>query len=99
MLVFGVALVLVLVFVRVRLPAIADFVAAGALIGPGGFGLIADTHLIEAVAEVGVVLLLFTIGLELSLSRRRRIWRSLLIGGALQVGVTTLVVLAIGALF
>jgi CPA2 family monovalent cation:H+ antiporter-2 len=97
-LVFGVALVLVVVLARARLPAIAGFVAAGALIGPGGFGLVADTRLIEAVAEVGVVLLLFTIGLELSLGRLRRIWRSLVFGGTMQVGATILAVLAIGTI-
>lgn len=97
--VFGVAVLVVLVLARFRLPTIAGFIAAGALIGPSGLGLVGrgarGVHDIEALAEIGVVLLLFTIGLEFSLSHLRRIWKSIAIGGTLQVGVTTGLVTAI----
>lgn len=93
--VFGVAVVVVLVLTRFRLPTIAGFIVAGAVIGPTGLSLARDTDTIEALAEVGVALLLFTIGLEFSLARIRRLWRLLALGGGLQVGLTIAVVLTI----
>jgi monovalent cation:H+ antiporter-2, CPA2 family len=74
---------------RLRLPIVTGLLAAGAVVGPHGFGLVRDAHGIELLAEVGVVLLLFTIGLEFSLSRLARIGRLVAVGGALQVGLTT----------
>ena len=95
--VLGVAVVVVLALSHLRLPTIAGLLAAGALIGPGGLGLVHDAARITVLAEIGVVLLLFSIGLEFSLARLKRLWRVLLLGGGLQVGLTTLGVLA-GAL-
>lgn len=87
--IFGAALVVVLVLGRLRLPTIAGFLVAGALIGPSGFGWVKDRHQIEQLAEIGVVLLLFTIGLEFPLQELRRLGRLLAIGGGLQVALTT----------
>jgi CPA2 family monovalent cation:H+ antiporter-2 len=95
-LVVGVTVALVLA--RLRLPTVAGLLAAGALIGPHGFGLVHDTHAIEVLAEVGVVLLLFTIGLEFSLHRLRSIFAQVAIGGTLQVGGTIAAVLGIALL-
>ena len=67
----GLALAVSLVFGRLRLPAVTGFILTGALIGPGGFGLIQDPHTIHTLAEIGVVLLLFTVGLEFSLADLR----------------------------
>lgn len=92
---FGAALVVVLVLNRLRLPTIAGFLVAGALIGPSGVGWIADAHEIEQLAEVGVVLLLFTIGLEFSLGELRRLGGVLVVGGGLQVTLTTAAVAAL----
>ncbi|MDX9999950.1 MAG: cation:proton antiporter [Polyangia bacterium] len=85
---FAVGLGVALLLSRVRLPATAGLLLAGALVGPGGFGVVPSIHAIEALAEVGVVLLLFTVGLEFSLSRFARIGRLLVLGGSLQVGLT-----------
>ncbi|MCZ6691176.1 MAG: cation:proton antiporter [Planctomycetota bacterium] len=82
-----------------RLPSIAGFIVAGTLVGPNAFGLVQDLHQVELLAEFGVVLLLFGIGLELSLSRVRRLWRPIAVGGAVQVGATILVVLGLSVLF
>ncbi|HEX9186633.1 MAG TPA: cation:proton antiporter, partial [Vicinamibacteria bacterium] len=92
---FGAALLVVLVLNRLRLPTIAGFLVAGALIGPSGFGWIGDAHEIEQLAEVGVVLLLFTIGLEFSLIELRRLGGVLVVGGGLQVTLTTAAVAAL----
>jgi CPA2 family monovalent cation:H+ antiporter-2 len=74
-------------FERLRLPAIAGYLVAGALVGPGGLGLVADLEGVRRVAEIGVVFLLFEIGLELPLERLRSMGRSLVVG-AIQVSVT-----------
>ncbi len=96
--VFGVAVVVVLALSHLRLPTIAGLIAAGALIGPSGLGLIGDVERIEVLAEIGVVLLLFGIGLEFSLERLRRLWRVLVLGGSLQVGLTILATLGVAVL-
>jgi len=95
---FGAALVVVLVLNRLRLPTIAGFLVAGAVIGPSGLGWIGNIHDIEELAEIGVVLLLFTIGLEFSLKELRRLGRVLVVGGGLQVTLTTAAVAGIAHL-
>ncbi|MXV18962.1 cation:proton antiporter [Deinococcus xianganensis] len=81
---------------RLRLLPIIGFLLAGVLVGPGALGLIRDPQLISAASEVGVMLLLFTIGIEFSLERLSRIARLIFLGGGLQVGLTVLA--AAGAL-
>ena len=71
-----------------RLPTAAGLLAAGALMGPGGFGLVESIESIHTLAEIGVILLLFSIGLEFSLDRLARIAGLVAVGGALQVGLT-----------
>jgi CPA2 family monovalent cation:H+ antiporter-2 len=86
----------VAIFERLRLPAIAGFLVMGALVGPGGLGLISQPDRVRALAELGVVFLLFEIGLELPLERLRQLWRLALFGGGLQVVATLACVAAIG---
>ncbi|MBX3293777.1 MAG: cation:proton antiporter [Acidobacteria bacterium] len=74
--------------VRLKLPLIAGFMVAGMAIGPYGLGLIKNTGAIEVLAEIGVMLLLFTIGLEFSPTRLKEMRRNVLIGGGLQVTIT-----------
>ncbi len=83
------------IFHRLRLPTIVGFMITGVLIGPHGLGLIKDVHAIEVLAEIGVALLLFTIGLEFSLRRMLEMRRLVLLGGGLQVILTTLLVMGI----
>lgn len=80
---------------RLLLPTVAGLLAAGALLGPHGLHLTSSVESIEQLAEVGVVLLLFSIGLEFSLARLKDILRQVALGGILQVGVTTAVATAI----
>jgi len=80
---------------RLRLPVIIGFMIAGIVIGPFGFGLIRDVHAVEILAEIGVVLLLFTIGLEFSLRRIVDMKRMVLWGGGIQVVLTTLLILGV----
>jgi len=83
-----IAVVIVLLLGRVRLPAVTGLLIAGALVGPSGLGIVRDAHSMHVLAEIGVVLLLFGIGLEFSLERLRQIAKLVTIGGSLQVGLT-----------
>ncbi|MBD3256785.1 hypothetical protein GF377_00020, partial [candidate division GN15 bacterium] len=86
--ILGLAVAVVATLHRVGVPSIAGFILAGILVGPEGLGVIDDVHKVELLAEIGVALLLFGIGLELSLDRLKRLWVPVMIGGALQVGLT-----------
>ena len=93
----GVAIPIVAIAHRLRIPAIAGFFLVGVTIGPNGLALIPDPESVAALAEVGVVLLLFTIGLELSLSRVMQFGWVAVQGGVLQMGGTLLAISGIAA--
>ena len=80
---------------RLHLVPIAGFLIAGVIIGPNALGLVDDLELVNTLAEIGVILLLFTIGIEFSLEKLARIKRLVLGGGALQVLGTMAVVTGI----
>jgi CPA2 family monovalent cation:H+ antiporter-2 len=93
----AVAVAVTLLLARVGMPTVAGLLLAGAVVGPYGFALATSVRAIEAIAEVGVVLLLFSVGLELSLARLRDVMRRVALGGVLQVGLTTGAVAAVAA--
>jgi CPA2 family monovalent cation:H+ antiporter-2 len=84
----AVALAVATVFSRFRLPPVVGFLAAGTLIGPAGLGLISEAESIEAMAEIGVVFLLFTIGLKFPLDEMIRQRGSVFGVGTLQTAAT-----------
>ena len=90
--IFAASIAVVFVFHQFRLPSIAGFLVAGALIGPHGLNLIADIGTVQVLAEIGVVLLLFTIGIEFSLVQLASLRRLLLVAAPIQVGGVLLVV-------
>lgn len=92
LIIFGLAIAVILVCHKLHVTSIVGFLLTGILAGPNGFGLISAVHEVEILAEVGVVLLLFTIGIEFSMEEFVRIKRSILMGGGLQVAITVLVV-------
>ena len=89
---------IVFIFQKLRLPTIVGFLLTGVIIGPHGFQLIQSVDQVETLAEIGVVLLLFTIGLEFSLETILSVQRRVVWAGLLQVVLTTLVVLAVARL-
>ncbi|WP_129126201.1 monovalent cation:proton antiporter family protein [Geomonas oryzae] len=95
---FGLALFTVVVLRKLRLPSIIGFLITGFLAGPYALGFIRNTHQVEQMAEYGVVLLLFTIGMEFSLKELMRIRHMVLIGGGLQLALTIIAVAVIGSL-
>lgn len=92
---FGAALLVIALSSRLHIPPVVGFLLTGMAVGPHGLALIDDTHAVEVFAELGVVFLLFIVGLELSPSRLQRLGRILLVGGSLQTIAT--IALATGA--
>tara|TARA_R110000868_G_scaffold119469_2_gene316928 strand:- start:249854 stop:251569 length:1716 start_codon:yes stop_codon:yes gene_type:complete len=87
----GGAMVLGVVFTRLKQSPIVGYLAAGMLLGPHAIGIVGEGDGMHVLAELGVSLLLFTIGLEFSWPRLKGLGGSALIGGAGQILVTTLV--------
>src|SRR4030042_1380306 len=75
---------------RLRLPIIVCFLLPGVIAGPHGFRLVRELETVQTLAEAGVVLLLFTIGLEFSFRRLLQIRKTVLLGGSLQIAMTAL---------
>jgi len=88
----GAAVAVILVFQRLRIPPIIGLIVTGILLGPTGFGIIAQDDMIEALSELGVVMLLFTIGLEFSVDDLRRLKHIVLVGGPLQMTASSVVI-------
>jgi CPA2 family monovalent cation:H+ antiporter-2 len=95
---FAASAVLAWVCQRLKIVPIVGFLVAGVLIGPFGLGIVQDQGLVNATAEIGVILLLFTIGVEFSLDQLSQVRRFIVLGGGLQVAATiALVALVLGA--
>jgi CPA2 family monovalent cation:H+ antiporter-2 len=87
-LVIAACLAAVYVLRRAGIPALVSFILAGILVGPGCLNLIRDTQRIEILAQIGVIFLLFSVGLRISLEELFRLRWLVLGAGALQVGLT-----------
>lgn len=81
-----------------RLPVILGYLVGGIAVGPYGFGLVHNLETIHTLATIGVILLLFTLGLEFSLSELKRIGKVAILGGIAQILLTAAVGLALGRL-
>jgi CPA2 family monovalent cation:H+ antiporter-2 len=92
---FATALPIVFIFQRLNVPSVVGFLIAGIVIGPHGTGLIAQSAEVESLADIGLVLLLFVVGLELSLSQLVRLGRVVIWAGSLQILLTGAIVWAI----
>jgi len=89
--VIGASIVIVAMFTRLRLPSIVGFILTGALIGPYGLGWAGEVEAIKLLAELGVVLLLFSLGVEFSIDKLYQLRHYVLRAGIAQVGLTVLV--------
>ncbi|HEX8358771.1 MAG TPA: cation:proton antiporter [Longimicrobium sp.] len=94
LLILAAAVLVVPLFNRFRVSPVVGYIVAGAAIGPHGMGWIADAGAVEELAHIGVVFLLFSIGLDLSLGRLREMRRLVLGLGVVQMAATTLLALA-----
>ena len=84
---------------RIRQPAIVGYILAGVILGPSGFALVENMNIVSLLAELGVLLLLFIIGMKLSLRSFRSVWRLSLLATLLQVGICTVLTLALSNIF
>jgi len=82
------ATVIALVFERLRLQAVLGFLLAGALIGPHGLGILSDLEKIHELADIGMIFLMLTIGLEFSFARLHGLKKIAILGGSAQIGVS-----------
>jgi monovalent cation:H+ antiporter-2, CPA2 family len=89
--IFGLSIGVIIVCHRFRIPAIIGFLITGLVAGPHGLGLVSAAHEVEMIAEIGVILLLFVIGMELSFKELLQIKKPVFLGGAAQVLLTIIV--------
>ncbi len=97
--IFGLSIAVLFICHRLRVPAIVGFLLTGIVAGPHGLVLVKAVHDVEILAEVGLVLLLFTIGIEFSLRNMLQIKKSVMMGGSLQVLLTFLAFFVIARQF
>lgn len=96
--IFAVATFSLLLCSRLKIPGILGYLITGLIVGPNGLGLVAHVENVDSMAEIGVVLLLFTIGLEFSLKQLVALKRSAIGGGLLQLTLTTALITVIGVI-
>ena len=88
-----------LLFTRLKIPTVVGYLLTGIIAGPHLLALVGDEHNIELLAEIGVVFLLFTIGLEFSLKHLLKIRRIVFFGGLMQVSLTAVVFYLLSSIF
>ncbi len=87
----GFSVIIVFFLQRIKLPSVLGFLVTGVIIGPYALSLVTAVEQVEILSEIGVILLLFVIGMELSIKQLISIRKTVFIGGSLQVGLTILV--------
>ncbi len=90
---FLLSIVVALVCNRLKLPPTVGFLLTGAIFGPNACAFVSDQHAVSEIAEIGVAMLMFTIGMELSGEALNRLKRPVFLGGTLQIGLTILAVM------
>ncbi len=91
--------VVVLICYKIKIPTIIGLLITGLLCGPSALGIVSNHHAVDIMAEVGVALLLFTIGMELSAKELIRMKKALIVGGGGQVFLTVFVIAGICSFF
>lgn len=97
--IFGLSIVVLFLFHKLKLPPIIGFLLTGILAGPFGLELVNSVHEVEILAEIGILLLLFTIGIEFSFQKMLSLRKSVLLGGTIQVVGTIVVILILANTF
>lgn len=87
---FGVTVFVIVICNFFKIPHLIGYLLTGILLSPNTSGILQEAHEVETYAEIGVILLLFTVGLEFSFNNLRKIQKYVLIGGAAQVFLTIL---------
>ena len=84
-LLFALCVGVAVTFHRLRLPPIVGFLVAGVLVGPNAIALVKHEEMVRELAEVGIIVMLFAVGLEVPLRQLRRLRRAILVGGFIQI--------------
>lgn len=92
LIIFGVSALIIYILGRLQIPSIVGFLIAGTIIGPYGLGFIKNAHDVEIISEIGVILLMFAIGIEFSIPRLLSLKREVFLFGTLQVILTILLI-------
>lgn len=87
---FGIALILGFIAVRIKIPALVGYLIAGIIIGPATPGFVADANMASQLSEIGVMLLMFGVGLHFSLRDLLDVKRIAIPGAIAQMGLATL---------
>jgi len=93
--ILGLSVLIILALQKLRIPTILGFLVTGIIAGPYGFNLIESIHEVELLSEIGIIFLLFVIGIEFSLKGILSLRNTVLWGGLMQVGGTIAVIGAI----
>ncbi|RPH31561.1 MAG: sodium:proton exchanger [Bacteroidales bacterium] len=86
--IFALSTIVNLVFTRIKIPTVVGYLITGIIAGPHLLSIVGAKHEIEILAEIGVIILLFTIGMEFSLKHLLKIRRIVFFGGLIQVTIT-----------
>lgn len=97
-LIFGISLIVGLLFNPLRIPPLVGFILTGIIVGPNGLGIVQSLEEVNILAEIGIILLLFTIGLEFSFAHLWQMRNTLLVSGSIQVFLTFLVSFSVATL-
>ena len=89
-LVLALSAVVVFLGQKLKIPSIVGFLVTGVVVGPGFLGLIEEPETVDLLAEIGIIMLLFTVGMEFSIRQLFNIRKTVFLGGGLQVGLTLL---------
>ncbi|MDY0281256.1 MAG: cation:proton antiporter [Salinivirgaceae bacterium] len=90
--ILGISVIVILLFQRMKLPSILGLLLTGVIAGPYGFSLVKASHEVEILSEIGVIFLLFVIGIEFSLKSLSSIKRVVFLGGFIQVSLTIIII-------
>lgn len=88
-----------MVMARLKQPAIIGYILAGLILGPNGLSLVEDRETIDLLAQLGVIMLLYFVGMELSLRSFRTIWKIAIISALAQIGLSVGAVIVLGSIF
>jgi CPA2 family monovalent cation:H+ antiporter-2 len=93
--VLALAILVITIGTRLKIPGVVGFLLTGVVVGPYGLGLVRDAQMVEVLAEIGIIFLLFTIGMQFSFKTLFEMKKIVLVAGTLQVVLTILAVYAI----
>jgi monovalent cation:H+ antiporter-2, CPA2 family len=97
--IFALSTLVNFLFTKIKVPTLIGYLLTGIIAGPHFFGIIEAPHEIDLMAQIGIILLLFTIGLEFSLNHLLKIRRIVFLGGFMQLIFTTLLIMLVARLY